>query len=146
MTDTTSQLLKKILYERAMQSREEKKTLFIKINNGKPLSEKAMKKYELNHLSFEEWLDLQYKYLEEEEEEDECETCGKSYDECETCECHNDAMCLELCKKEKPWLYNQDEEECNFCGSNVAGDKDDNYTTNDDGENIWLCDKCYCGE
>jgi len=30
-----------------------------------------------------------------------------------------------------------EEEKCNFCGSNVAGDKDDNYTTNDDGENIW---------
>ena len=44
-------------------------------------------------------------------------------------------------------LEDEDEEEiCNFCGSNVAGDKDDNYTTNDDGENIWLCDKCYCGE
>jgi hypothetical protein len=35
---------------------------------------------------------------------------------------------------------------CNECGSNVAGDKDENYTTNNDGDVVWLCDECYCGE
>ncbi len=74
---TIQDTLKEILYDREMQSREEKKILFIKMNNGKPLSEKAMTKYELNHLSFEEWHDLQYQYLEEEEDDVVCVGCNE---------------------------------------------------------------------
>ena len=48
---------------------------------------------------------------EKDEEEDECETCGKYINDCETCECPNDAKCLVLCKKDKDanvlWVVKQ---------------------------------------
>jgi len=52
-----------------------------------------------------------YCSTEEEEEQKICETCDKHYDDCETCECVNDCMCLELCKKENPHLYDEGKKE-----------------------------------
>lgn len=45
--------------------------------------------------------ELQQVVVEKEQEDDEyCPTCGKTYDECLTCECPNHAKCLVLCEQE----------------------------------------------
>jgi len=71
---------------------------------------------------------------------------------------YSDKVCQErkkrgACESEDCWciLWKKEngeapEKKCNECGSNVAGDPDENYTTNNDGDDVWLCDKCYCGE
>jgi hypothetical protein len=96
----------------------------------------------------------------EEEEEDEpedvfcvgCEVWVCGYEEEPP---HKDSRDEAVCDdcytppEKKVWKFKikkSPEEKCNECGSNVAGDPDENYTTNNDGDDVWLCDTCYCGE
>ena len=94
-------------------------------------------------------------YKEDEPEDVSCVGCGERVCGYEEEPPHKDSRDEAVCDdcytppEKKVWKFKvkkSPEKKCNECGSNVAGDPDENYTTNNDGDDVWLCDICYCGE